>query len=379
MIGRRGFLRAASASWFVAAFAPGISFARAPTDRRLVFIMLRGGMDGLEAVMPVGDPAWSGIGGRQDPLPNPVALDGFFHLHANLARLVPLVAARELIVVHAVASPYRDRSHFDAQNVVETGGRRAYERKEGWLTRLVGALGGDAGTAVAAADRLPAALRGGPPFGAYPNPRLGMPEADLRARLSRLWAGDPELAGIWDQALQAERILAGLRGGSRVALAAHMLAHPEGPRIAMLETGGFDTHSNQKYRLGHALRLLEQILLELREGLGPHWKSTLVIAATEFGRTVALGGAAGTDHGTGTAALLAGGALAGWGLSSPVVADWPGLRPGQLLDNRDLRPTRDLRGVLLAASARHFGLDPRQLSPVLFPDRAPVAPDPAFL
>lgn len=379
MITRRGLLGAAAASWFTLAGAPGASFARAATERRLAFLILRGGMDGLEAVMPVGDPAWSGIGGRQDPIGDPPRLDSFFRLHANLAPLLPLVEARELVFVHAVASPYRDRSHFDAQNIIETGGRRAFELKNGWLTRLVAELGGNSGSAVAIGAAMPAALRGEIPFSNYANARLGLPAASLRPRLERLWAGYPDLAGPWAEAGRAERILAGARGTTPAQLAAHMLAHPEGPRIAVLEIGGFDTHSNQKYRLGQALLTVQRTLLDLRRGLGPRWSETVVVAATEFGRTVALSGAAGTDHGTATVAMVAGGAISGWNLAGPVIADWPGLGPGQLLDSRDLRPTRDLRGLLLALAARHFGQDPARLAPRLFPGPDRVAPDPAFV
>ncbi len=379
MLSRRALLTASSAAFFTLACAPELVLANAPTEGRFVFLVLRGGLDGLEALMPVGDPAWAGLGGRQDPLGEPQAIDPFFRLHASLARLAPLAAAGELAFVHAIASPYRDRSHFDGQNVIETGGRRAYELKDGWLTRLVRLLGADASAAVALSANLPVALYGDIPFGNYSNSRLGLPDAAMAERLRTLWAGDAALSGTWAQVERAGRILSGARAGSPAQLAAHVLAHPEGPRIAVLETGGFDTHSSQKYRLGSVLAEVERIILQLKEGLQAHWAATVVVAATEFGRTVEMNGAHGTDHGTGGLAIVAGGALARWGVKGPVVADWPGLAPAQRLDGRDLRPTRDLRSVLLSVSARQFGLDPARAAPALFPGPDRIRPDPAFL
>jgi len=379
MLSRRALIAGSSAAVFALACAPGLVLAHAPTDRRFVFLVLRGGLDGLEALMPVGDPAFANLGGRQDPLGEPEAIDSFFRLHANLARLAPLACAGELAFVHAVASPYRDRSHFDGQNVIETGGRRAYELKNGWLTRLVTAMQGDASVAVALSANVPVSLHGEIPFGNYPSSRLAMPEDAMAVRLRALWAGDPALSGTWAQVERAARILNGARAGNPAQLAAHFLAHPEGPRIAVLETGGFDTHSSQKYRLGTVLADVERIVLQLKDGLGVHWASTILVAATEFGRTVAMNGAHGTDHGTGGLAIVAGGALAGWGVKGPVVADWPGLRREQLLDGRDLKPTRDLRSLLLAVAARQFALDPARVSPLLFPGPDRVSPDSAFL
>lgn len=379
LLSRRALLATSSATLFSFACSPQVLLANAETDRRFVFIVLRGGMDGLEVVMPTGDPAWSSIGGRQSPLGNPVAIDPFFTLHGELARLAPWVEAGELVPVHAIASPYRDRSHFDAQNIIETGGRRAYELKDGWLARLVPAIGGDASSAVALSANLPVALRGETPFGNYPNARLQMPPADFGDQLSRLWADDPQLSGTWKQARRAARVLEGARAGSPAQLAAHFLSHPEGARVAVFEVGGFDTHSNQKYRLGGLLIELQRALLELKAGLGPNWANTVVVAATEFGRTVAVNGANGTDHGTGTVALVAGGALPAWRLGGKVIADWPGLGPAQLLDGRDLKPTRDLRSLILSVAARQFGKDPKALSPLLFPGEDKVAADRAFI
>lgn len=378
MFSRRSVLAGSAAGFMTFACAPGMVLAKADTDQRFVYLILRGGMDGLEALMPVGDPTWPSLYGRQNPLGEPLPLDSFFHLHANLRPFEEMLHAGEMLFVHAIASPYRERSHFDAQNIIETGGRRAYELRQGWLTRLVAELGGDASRAVAISRNLPVSLHGDIPFGNFANARLEMPPADLRPRLERLWAGDADLAGTWEQTQRAERILARAGGGGQAGLAAHMLSHPEGPRIAVLSLGGFDTHSSQKYRLGNALREVASTVTGLRRGLGPHWSKTVVVVATEFGRTVAMSGASGTEHGTATAAMVAGGALPAWGVKGPVIADWPGLRQADLHEHRDLKPTRDLRSLLLAVTARHFGRDPARLGPVLFPGPDRVLPDPAF-
>ncbi|MFN3590950.1 MAG: DUF1501 domain-containing protein [Thermaurantiacus sp.] len=379
MLSRRSVLGGTAAGFLSFACAPGMVLANADTDMRFVYLILRGGMDGLEALMPVGDPTWPSLFGRQDPLGEPLPLNAFFHLHSNLRQFGPLLDSGELVFVHAIASPYRERSHFDAQNIIETGGRRAYELRQGWLTRLVSELGGGASRAVAISRNLPVSLHGDIPFGNYANARLEMPSSELRPRLARLWAGDDDLSGTWEQTQKAARILAGAGGGGQAGLAAHMLSHPEGPRIAVLSLGGFDTHSSQKYRLGNVLRDVEGVIMGLRRGLGPHWSKTVVVAATEFGRTVAMSGASGTEHGTATAAFVAGGALTVWGVKGPVIADWPGLRAQDLHEHRDLKPTRDLRSLLLAVTARHFGADPDRLGPALFPGPDRVRPDPAFI
>jgi uncharacterized protein (DUF1501 family) len=247
------------------------------------------------------------------------------------------------------------------------------------VARLVPAIGGDASSAVALSAQLPVALRGNIPFGNYPRATLSMPPADFGSELARLWSADPELSGTWQQAERAARVLQGARAGTPAQLAGHFLSHPEGARLAVLELGGFDTHSSQQYRLAAQLGQVQTALLQLKASLGPHWASTVVIAATEFGRTVAMNGANGTDHGTGTVAFVAGGALPAWRLGKRVIADWPGLATAQLLDGRDLMPTRDLRSLLLSVSARHFGEDPVRLSPLLFPGEVKVAPDRAFV
>lgn len=340
---------------------PGIALAAPATEKRIVFILLRGAMDGVGTVMPLGDPAYARLRGNFGPPPGagaPFGLNGYFSLHPALQSLAALYARREAAFVHAVASPYRERSHFDAQNVIETGGTRAYAMKDGWLNRLLPLLP-KAEPAVALTATLPLLLRGDAPATSYAPSQLPDADTALLARVEMLYADDPLLGGLWAQA-SAARAMAGEDATGRASpaalgrLAATFLAKPSGPRVAALDFGGWDTHANQPGRLNNQLRQLDICIDAMREGLGAAWAQTLVIAATEFGRTAAPNGTGGTDHGTGGAAILAGGSLAG----GRVIADWPGLGAAQLHEGRDLRPTLDLRALLAGLAAEHFGLEP---------------------
>jgi uncharacterized protein (DUF1501 family) len=361
MIDRRHFLaRAGVASGLL--LSPHLALAAAPTDRRLVFIILRGAMDGLATVMPVGDPAYPALRGAFGPPANagaPLPLDGLFALHPALTETAALYGKGEAAFVHAIASPYRERSHFDAQNVLETGGKAAYALKDGWLNRLLPLLPHAREPAIALSPTLPMALRGAAPSTSYAPSQLPDANAELLARVTALYAGDSQLHGLWSEAMDA-RAMAGAdaRGGNNPAalgrLAATFLAKPQGARIAVIEIGGWDTHAGQAARLTNALRQLDGTIAALHTGLGDAWGQTIVVAATEFGRTAAPNGTGGTDHGTGGAAILAGGALK----AGRVIADWPGLAPAQLYENRDLRPTADLRSLFAGLAAAHFSVDP---------------------
>lgn len=350
---------------------PRLAFAAVPGEARFVFVILRGAMDGMNAVMPVGDPAYAALRGPLAVPPGdapPVRLDALFALHPAMPRFAALYAASQALVVHAVASPYRERSHFDAQNVLETGGTAAYVLKDGWLNRLVAALPAAREPAIAIAPTVPMALRGAAPVTSYAP--SGLPDAkdDLLHRVAGLYDADPLLHPLWAAAMDARTLAQGSSGGKNDpaalgTLAARFLAKPVGPRIAVIELNGWDTHAGQAGRLAGQLRQLDAVFCALHDGLGAEWSRTTVLAATEFGRTAAVNGTGGTDHGTGGATLLCGGAVAG----GRVVADWPGLAASQLYENRDLRPTTDLRGVMLAAAAGAFGVDPARLSRVLFP------------
>jgi len=370
LLTRRSLLgRASLAGAF--ALTPRLAFAAGTGEARFLFVILRGAMDGLGAVMPVGDPAYAPLrGALAAPTGEvaPVRLDATFALHPSMPRFAAMYAGGEALVVHAVASPYRERSHFDAQNVLETGGTAAYVLKNGWLNRLVAALPAGRDPAIAVAPTVPMVLRGTAPVTSYAP--SGLPEAgdDLLHRVDAMYAGDALLHPLWTEAMDARTLAQGWTGtksdpAALGTLAARFLVQLAGPRIAVIELPGWDTHAGQAGRLASQLKQLDAVFGALQDGLGPAWAHTTVLAATEFGRTAAVNGTGGTDHGTASAALLCGGAVAG----GRVVADWPGLAGSQLYENRDLRPTTDLRAVMLGAAAGSFGVDPARLAAALFP------------
>jgi uncharacterized protein (DUF1501 family) len=371
MLTRRFFLASGGASAALAGVAfPQMAFASANTQRRFVFIIQRGAADGLAIVAPTGDPAFAGVRGAfADDLSGGARLGSFFTLHPALGETARLYAGKQALFVHAVASPYRDRSHFDGQNVLETGGSAAYRLKDGWMNRMLGLLPQDEARALALSSTVPAALRGPHEVSSYAPSALPSASDDLLARVSKLYEPDQQLHALWAAAMETRMTAGDLAGGSGQngaatgALAAKLLAG-EGARIAMIETGGWDTHSGQRGRLAAQLRGLDQLVAALKSGLGPDWANTLVVVATEFGRTAAPNGTGGTDHGTASAAILLGGAVAG----GKVIADWPGLSQGSLYEGRDLKPTTDLDALIAAALAQHYGLDPARVTTTLFPD-----------
>ena len=365
MIDRRRWLRLAAAS----TWAPMASLSLAASsaqDPRFVFVVLRGGMDGLAAVPAVGDPAFAAARGPLAALPSPaLPLDTLFALHPLLPELHQMYLSAELAVVHAVGLPYRERSHFDAQQVLESGGTKPYELATGWLGRAL-AASGQGGVALSTA--VPLVMRGSAQVDTWAPSALPEPSADLVSRLSAMYAGDPALQGALERARalhaapgMSNSAMGGTGLGGRQATvelarkAAEFLRLPSGPRVAVLEIGGWDSHTNQSApqgALSNNLRTLDAALAALRGTLGEArvWSHTVVVVATEFGREVAANGNLGTDHGSGGAAFVLGGAVRG----GRVLADWPGLAPAQRHEGRDLRITTDLRSLLRPILAEHL-------------------------
>ncbi|WP_431825140.1 DUF1501 domain-containing protein [Burkholderia sp. F1] len=374
-LSRRRFLNVAAAGAGAILVAPQIVFANVATDRRFVFVIQRGAADGLNIVVPYAEPAYAGLrGALAIDASAATRLDGTFALHPSLAQTAQMYRDGQALFVHAIASPYRDRSHFDGQNVLETGGRAPYQVKDGWLNRLAGMLPATRERALALAPTVPLALRGAVQAASYAPSGLPAAPDDLLTRVSSLYDVDPQLGPLW-QAAMAARGLAGDAGArqdpaSVGRLAATFLARDDGPRIAMIETGGWDTHSAQNARLANQLKALDTLLAALRDGLGPAWRQTTVLVATEFGRTAAANGTGGTDHGQASVAMLAGGAVAG----GRVLADWPGLGPGDLYEGRDLKPTASLDALIAGAAAESLRLDPARTASVLFAQGAAPRP-----
>jgi uncharacterized protein (DUF1501 family) len=364
------------------------AFAAAPGagSKRLVVILLRGGLDGLAAAPPLGDPsheaARRGLALLTSGERAALKLDGFFGLHPALPTFAQLYAAKQLTVIHAAGSPYRERSHFDAQNVLETGANAANARASGWLNAALAGLpqasaAGRKELAIAMAQQAPLILRGAAPAATWSPSPLPDADADTLMRLMDLYnARDPVLAKALAGAKEANMLAAEMGGGggggrnsafaSLAQTAAKFLKKPDGPVAAVLDLSGWDTHANQQAMQGQLTRSLSQLdagIAALQTELGPAWRDTVVVVATEFGRTVAMNGTRGTDHGSGAAAFLLGGAVAG----GKIIADWPGLAPGQLNEGRDLRITTDLFAVLKGVLGDHLGVSRAALDGQVFP------------
>jgi len=375
MSSRRQFLQIAAAGAGAILVSPRIAFASVVTDRRFVFVIQRGAADGLNIVVPFAEPAYATLrGALAIDASSARRLDGTFALHPALVQIGAMYADRQALFVHAVASPYRDRSHFDGQNVLETGGASPYRVKDGWLNRLVAQLPSARENAIAFAPTVPMALRGNAEVTSYAPSALPQAPDDLLMRVSQLYDQDAQLRPLWESAMTA-RGLAGDAGArqdpaSLGKLAASFLSRDDGPRIAMIETGGWDTHSAQSTRLANQLKALDTMLAALRDNMGAAWSKTTVLVATEFGRTAAANGTGGTDHGTGSVAMVLGGAVAG----GRVIADWPGLAPRDLYEARDLKPTTSLDSLIAGVASEGLGLDPQRTARALFSQTVATKP-----
>lgn len=375
---RRDFLGTMCAGGLATFGLPMVRFAQVPQRGRLVFVLLRGGFDGLAAVVPIGDPAYAAIRGAmafdESAL---VPLDATFGLAPGLAPLQGFWDRGEMIALQAMAIPYRTRSHFDGQAVLETGLDRPIGSAEGWLNRLLQVMPGErSGIAIAAG--LPLSLSGTFPVRTWSPAELGAVTDAYLDRLATLYRRDTVLAGRFEAALQLEATIgeegaakgtAGRDGMTELFQAtARLLGTATGPNIAAVEFSGWDTHANQGEAGGALDRRLGQLaegLHAFRSGMGAMWVETTVVVMTEFGRTARINGTRGTDHGT---------AGAGFVLSprvgrSRVLADWPGLGERQLFEGRDVAPTLDTRRVLRGIVEGQFDLTAAQSGRV-FPGAA---------
>ena len=364
-----------------ATLLPGLAFAdiAARPRKRLVVIILRGAMDGLAAVAPLVDPDYAtlrttlALGTPANPQ-GALPLDGRFWLHPALEPVYPLFQQNDMLVIHAVASSYRDRSHFDAQNMIETGMTRPGASNDGWLNRTLAALGTGAMRGIAFTPDMPLVLKG---HASVSNWQPDRHPEDIAVEVMRMYGADRALAAAYAQGLAARGMIESAGLGlpqkrdfpSLARIAGKTLSTESGPNVAVLELGGWDTHVGQgtaRGRLAAAFGNLANGVAALHEGTGPHWADTVCVAVTEFGRTAHPNGTGGTDHGTATAALLFGGAFTG----GRVIADWPGLSARALYQQRDLAPTADLRSVLKGILGEHLGVTSTALEQRIFPGSA---------
>lgn len=390
---RRVFLAGAGAFTAWAAM-PKFAFAGQGRDPRFLTIILRGAMDGLAVVPPVGDPDYPGLrgdlaigtGGNGQVL----RLDDFFALNEAMPGFFALYGKGEALVVHAAATAYRDRSHFDGQDVLETGMTGPKLSPTGWMNRLAAVMPKGDGvrpvSGLAATPTVPLILRGEAPTLTWTPPDFKPAPSDTVTRLLDLYAHrDPVMGKVLQAGIETDMLAGdsrdpmkragGLAASFRQVAAgsARLLLQPDGPRIAVLSYDGWDTHTNEGAetgRLATLLAALDGAMSALAEGLQPVWKDTAIVVLTEFGRTAATNGNDGTDHGTATTAFLFGGAVKG----GRVVADWPGLKPAQLYQNRDLAPTTDVRAILKGVLRDHLGVADRVLTSQVFPDSIGVKP-----
>jgi len=395
---RRDFLNFSALAAGGALITTRLAFAHTSERKsRFVVVIMRGAMDGLAAVPPYGDPDYAQLR-REVALRPPgepngaLPLNGFFGLHPALAFMSECYAARELIVLHAVASPYRERSHFDGQDVLENGSPTAHALQSGWLNRALAKMpaASQREAGVALGQNVPLLMRGPAAVTSWSPSKLSALDDDTLARLTDLYAADPLLSTRLADALSANAIasedggamtmtaaegrnaagakVSNARYAEVVRAAAGFLRQEDGPKVAVFDTTGWDTHANEggaQGQLAGRLGALDQGLATLKDELGATWNDTAVLLITEFGRTAAINGTRGTDHGTATAAFLVGGAVAG----GRVISDWPGLSAHNLYQGRDLAPTLDLRSVLKGLLDEHLQVPARALDDV-FPDSA---------
>jgi uncharacterized protein (DUF1501 family) len=432
---RREFLQAGALALGGAFVTSRLAFAGtgADTKARFVFILMRGALDGLAAVPPYGDPDYAGLrrelalrapsssgaaagagsagsAGRGSAVGAALPLNGFFGLHPSLTFLQDSYVAQELVVFHAISSPYRERSHFDGQDVLESGFIQPHAVQTGWLNRALASMQGQSKElGVALGQNIPLVMRGPAPVTSWSPSKLPALDEDTLERITDLYAGDPLLASRLADALAADAIAGessmdgvpvvrtavangqapttqasaagspttqGAKPGRYAELVravAGFLRRPDGPQVAVFDTTGWDTHANEggaEGQLAGRLAALDAGLRILKEELGPTWTNTAVVLATEFGRTAATNGTRGTDHGTATAAFLLGGAVQG----GRVIADWPGLSSRALYQGRDLKPTTDLRSLLKGVLSEHLLVASDALETSVFPNSRGATP-----
>jgi uncharacterized protein (DUF1501 family) len=373
--------------------------AKAATESRFLVVVLRGAMDGLAAVPPYGDRDYRGLRGdlaiaAPGKSEGAIDLDGFFGLHPSLALLHDVYAKRQLAVVHAVATPYRDRSHFDGQDLLENGTATPHAAHDGWLNRALGLVGGAQTLGLAVGQSVPLILRGQAAVTSWSPVKLPEVSPEFLDKVADLYRNDPVFApalalGLGDQALvdkvsDAPAMEGGgvkmnmLKRGAGLTKAVtttvgKLLADPAGPRVAVIDVPGWDTHANQgttNGRLAPVLAGLADGLISLQQAMAPVWNRTVVLTLTEFGRAAHPNGTGGTDHGTASAAFLMGGAVNG----GRVIAQWPSLSNTQLYQSRDLAPTTDTRAICKAILREHLGLPPDAIDRVVFPESTNVRP-----
>ena len=407
MISRRELLKTMAAGAATLTLWPRLAWSDAAGTGAgrplLLVVMLRGGLDGLHAVPPVGDNAWGALRGALPFAPGdaalkPLPLDTRFALHPSLAYAAQLYREKSFMPVVAIAPPYQGRSHFEAQDCVENGSARPNGAQDGWMNRCVANLPHEEGLAIATA--MPLIMRGGANVSTWSPPLPAGVDAGLLQRLDTLYAEDPRLAEAYARAVaeshddadmpaeanastmvdmaaaksiaNPKKAQAAYGGGlpAMMAAAGRFMARDDGPPVAFVEDSGWDTHAGEVAVLQRKLGQLDAGLRNYHEAIGARWDRTAIVIVSEFGRTAKVNGTGGTDHGTGGVAFLAGGAIAG----GRVAGQWPGLSSQDLNEGRDVHATTDLRALFKAVLADHLRMPQGTLDTRVFPDSGGVRP-----
>ena len=360
LFSRRNFLKTVAGSTFLFGY-PELSTASSRYEnRRLLVLLLRGGLDGLTAVPPTGDKNLKSI--RSSTLiENTLNLDNFFSLHPIMTNFYAAYREDNAAIVHATSFPYTGRSHFEGQNVMETGADRPHAIDSGWLGRAMSAanLG-----SLAFSLPIPIILRGNRnTTNHFPSELIGVPST-VYDQLFRNWNSNENLKEIIDK-LDKRSLAARRSPGALVAFATDQLSQDNGPRVGIVDLVGFDTHAEQGNNAGKHADMLNQIdnlIKQFRSQMGNKWNDCLVVTVTEFGRTAKENGTQGTDHGWASCILLAGGLVK----KAKVVSDWPGLGSSSLFEGRDLKLTIDARDIYSEVVSKIFDIDPNRVSKEVF-------------
>ena len=371
-ISRRDFLKGSATTLFLAGFNLP-SLALSSKKKNLVVIMLRGGMDGLCAVPVIGDKNFEKKR-KKILIENTIKLNSDFALHPRLIGFNKCWNDNTGSIVHATSIPYTQRSHFEGQNLMESGGRVAYQEKTGWVGRAM-KLAKLQGDGLALSLPMPLLLRGVPKNNNYFPTNGKLPQNDTLDLLRSVYAesSEDELIEMMDfiKKRKNEQMISGsFRRGKRenknlARQAATYLRKSDGPRVAVFEVNGFDTHAAQGGVDGshtECLVEMDEIINNLKDNLQEAYKDTIILTVTEFGRTIKQNGGNGTEHGYGTAIFMAGGLLK----KSQVHTDWPGLKKKELYQGRDLNATIDARSVYASAMSTVFDLDFKRIQKDVF-------------
>ena len=371
-ITRRDFLKGTATTLFLAGFnLPAL--ASSSRKKNLVVIMLRGGMDGLCAVPVIGDKNFEKRR-KSILIENAIKLNSDFALHPRLIGFNKCWNDNTGSIVHATSIPYTQRSHFEGQNLMESGGRVAYQEKTGWVGRAM-KLANLQGDGLALSLPMPLLLRGIPKNNNYFPGRGKLPREATLDLLRSVYAesSEDELLEMMNyiKKRKNEEMMGGtMNYGKRknknlARQAATYLRKSDGPRVAVFEVNGFDTHAAQGGVDGtHTKCLVEmdEIFNNLKDNLQEAYKDTIILTVTEFGRTIKQNGGNGTEHGYGTAIFMAGGLLK----KSQVYTDWPGLKRKEMYQGRDLNATIDARSVYASAMSTVFDLDFKRIQKDVF-------------